>query len=123
MRSNRVRDLFLLWPNRPGERMGDYLAVPHDKGVGSHLVHIVRCFRAPEDKRVIAIDGPLLHGERRARLSKFCKDCLEERPYGSWALEWAVRREHNGRRRVVRENAIQVPPGQSIQGDGPVRLA
>src|SRR6476469_5767566 len=95
--------------------MGDYLAVPHDKGVGSHLVHIVRGFRAPDDEGAIAIDGLRLHGEGRTWLSKFGKDCLEERPDRRWALEGAVGREHDGRRRVVRENAVQIPPAKALK--------
>jgi hypothetical protein len=78
------------WHDLPGERLRDNLAVPHDKGVGCHLIRIVRRFRCPENVCIVAIGEALGDGERRAWFSKLCKDCLVERPESSGALEGLV---------------------------------
>src|SRR5215468_288657 len=91
-----------------GEGLGHDLAVPHDERVRADLVHVVGSLRGPQNVCIVALDGLLLHAECGARFAKLRKQRLEQRPNRVGSPERSVRREQDGTRRIVREDAHEV---------------
>src|SRR5215475_10441408 len=94
--------------NLAGEGLGHDLAVPHDERVRTYLVHVVGSLRGPQNVGIVALDGLLLHAECCARFAKLRQQRLEQRPHRGGSPERSVRREQDGTRRIVREDAHEV---------------
>src|SRR5262249_42407564 len=94
--------------NLAGEGLGHDLAVPHDERVRAYLVHVVGSLRGPQNVGIVALDGLLLHAECCARFAKLRKHRLEQWPNRVGSPERSVRREQDGARRIVREDAREV---------------
>src|SRR5262249_6005335 len=88
--------------------LGHDLAIPHDERVRTYLVHVVSSLRGPQHVGIVALDGPLLHAECGARFAKLRQQRLEQRPHRVGSPERSVRREQDGTRRIVREDAHEV---------------
>jgi hypothetical protein len=104
-----TRDVFsALGGSFGGEGLGHDLAVPHDERVRAYLVHVVGSLRAPQNVGIVALDGLLVHTECGTRFAKLRKHRLEQRPNRVAPPERSVRREQDGTRCIVREDARQV---------------
>ena len=82
--------------------MSSDLAVPHDKRVRAHLVHVVGSLCGPSNVSVIAFDELLLHAERSARFSELRHHRLEKLPDRIVSPERSVRCEQDSTRRIIR---------------------
>src|SRR5215813_13500409 len=91
-----------------GEGLGHDLAVPHNERVRAYFVQVVGSLRGPQNVGIVALDRLLLHAECGTRFAKLRKHRLEQRPNRVGSPERSVRREQDGTRRIVREDAREV---------------
>jgi hypothetical protein len=91
------------------------LAVPHEKRIGPELICVIGRLGDPPDVGNIALDHLLLQVERGPGLGELGKQGLKEWRYLLHTAQYAGWHDHHRVRGVVRQDALQVEGGKTLQ--------